>query len=45
MVQTLYILTTDPERTWELAQATPREVHVESLFPRNAPPAAWSPGC
>jgi hypothetical protein len=38
MTRTLYALTTDPERTWEIAALTPQRVWVESLYPRDAPP-------
>ena len=44
MVRTLFILTTDPERTWELAQATPPQVRVESRVPRVATPPRPVPG-
>jgi hypothetical protein len=40
MNRTLYVLTTDPDRTWEMAHYAPREVRVESLFPRDGLPAA-----
>jgi hypothetical protein len=39
MTRTLYALTTDPDRTWEIATLTPWEVRVESLFPRDPLPS------
>jgi hypothetical protein len=38
-IMTLYALTTDPARTWEIATLTPQELRVESLFPRDPLPS------
>ncbi len=39
MSRTLYALTIDPERTWEIATLAPQDLHVESLWPRDPFPS------